>query len=191
MGRVLINLVNKVKKMKQIQFGKEENIVYDKVVNKVRAVILNKEGKALLVKYAGLYMLPGGRVDSGEQPLEALKREILEESGIEIDSSDAQEFLQIDSYRKKYYSREHNELINRITHTKIYFVETNQDINEQKKKLTQSEIEENHKISFENLSVIPYLVQTNQNDNSKKTEFDREILTAFKEFTIYREQISK
>lgn len=177
--------------MKQIQFGKEENIVYDKVVNKVRAVILNKEGKALLVKYAGLYMLPGGRVDSGEQPLEALKREILEESGIEIDISDAQEFLQIDSYSKKYYSREHNELINRITHTKIYFVETNQDINEQKKKLTQSEIEENHKISFENLSVIPYLVQMNKTDNNKKIEFDREILTILKEFSMYREQISE
>ena len=82
--------------MKQIQFGKEENIVYDKVVNKVRAVILNKEGKALLVKYAGLYMLPGGRVDSGEQPLEALKRERLADSGIEIEISDAQEVLQID-----------------------------------------------------------------------------------------------
>lgn len=177
--------------MKQVEFGKDEDIIYDKVVNKVRAVMLNKQGKALLVNYAGLYMLPGGRVDSGESSLEALKREILEESGIEIDISDAKEFLQIDNYSKNYYSRKHNEPINRITHTKIYFVETNQNINEQKKKLTQSEIRQNHKISFENLSVIPYLVQTNQTDNVKKSEFDREILTTLKEFSIYREQISE
>lgn len=177
--------------MKKIQFGRDENVAYDKVIDKVRAVVLNKQGKALLVNYAGLYMLPGGRVDNNEGLLEALKREILEESGIEIDISSAKEFLQIDNYSKNYYSRKYNEPINRITHTKIYFVETDQDINEQKKKLTQSEIQENHRISFENLSVIPYLVQTNQTDNIKKIEFDREILTALKEFAIYKEQINE
>ena len=65
--------------MKKIQYGKDEKTVYNNEVNKVRAIVLNKNGRALIVKYAGLYMLPGGRVDNGEQPLEALKREILEE----------------------------------------------------------------------------------------------------------------
>ena len=65
--------------MKKIQYGKDEKTVYNNEVNKVRAIVLNKNGRALIVKYAGLYMLPGGRVDNGEQPLEAFKREILEE----------------------------------------------------------------------------------------------------------------
>lgn len=172
--------------MKKIQYGKDEKTVYNNEVNKVRAIVLNQNGRALIVKYAGLYMLPGGRVDNGEQPLEALKREILEESGIEININEVKEFLQIDSYNEKYYSRKYKELISRVTHTKIYFAETDQDINEQKKKLTPSEIEKNHRISFENLSIIPYLVQTNQSDNIKKIEFDREILTALKEFAIHR-----
>lgn len=172
--------------MKKIQYGKDENVIYNNEVNKVRAIILNQNGRALLVKYAGLYMLPGGKIDNEEQPLEALKREILEEAGIEIDVNEVKEFLQIDSYNEKYYSREYKELVSRVTHTKIYFVETDQDINEQKKKLTPSEVEKDHRISFENLSVIQYLVQTNQSDNIKKNEFDREIFTALKEFAIYR-----
>lgn len=172
--------------MKKIQYGKDEKVIYNNEVNKVRAIILNQNGRALLVKYAGLYMLPGGKIDNEEQPLEALKREILEEAGIEIDVNEVKEFLQIDSYNEKYYSREYKELVSRVTHTKIYFVETDQDINEQKKKLTPSEVEKDHRIGFENLSVIPYLVQTNQSDNIKKNEFDREILTALKEFAIYR-----
>lgn len=172
--------------MKKIQYGKDEKVIYNNEVNKVRAIILNQNGRALLVKYAGLYMLPGGKIDNEEQPLEALKREILEEAGIEIDVNEVKEFLQIDSYNEKYYSREYKELVSRVTHTKIYFVETDQDINEQKKKLTPSEAEKDHRIGFENLSVIPYLVQTNQSENIKKNEFDREILTALKEFAIYR-----
>ena len=177
--------------MKKIQYGKDEKVIYNNEVNKVRAIILNQNGRALLVKYAGLYMLPGGKIDNEEQPLEALKREILEEAGIEIDVNEVKEFLQIDSYNEKYYSRKYKELISRVTHTKIYFVETDQDINEQKKKLTPSEVEKNHKIRFENLSVIPCLVQTNQSDNIKKVEFDREILTALKEFCIYRNTENK
>ena len=81
--------------------------------------------------------------------------------------------------------------INRITHTKIYFIKTDQDINEQKKKLTQSEIQENHQIRFENLSVIQYLVETNQTDNIKNSDFKREMPTTLREFAIYREQINQ
>ena len=42
--------------MKQLMFDYKENIEYQKVKDKVRAVILNNDGRALLVKYAGLYM---------------------------------------------------------------------------------------------------------------------------------------
>ena len=70
--------------MKQLMFDYKENIEYQKVKDKVRAVILNNDGRALLVKYAGLYMLPGGKIDENETEKEALRREILEETGIDI-----------------------------------------------------------------------------------------------------------
>lgn len=74
--------------MRKIDFNDNELNVnqIDKIVRKVRAFVINSQSnKVLLVNYAGLYMLPGGSIENEETKLEALKREILEESGIEID----------------------------------------------------------------------------------------------------------
>ena len=55
------------------------------------AGLLIKDGKVLVIKrarneryLAGMYELPGGKVDFGEQPNDALKREFLEETGLTI-----------------------------------------------------------------------------------------------------------
>jgi ADP-ribose pyrophosphatase YjhB (NUDIX family) len=52
----------------------------------IRAVVLNDEGALLLVKEKedGLWTLPGGWVDVGESPSEAVEREVREESGYEV-----------------------------------------------------------------------------------------------------------
>lgn len=177
--------------MKTIKFNYNKDVVYDRTVNKVRAIVLNKEGKALIEKYAGLYMLPGGSIDDGETELMALKREIQEESGIDIDIETAEKFLQINSFDENYYDRKEKRNINRNTNTAFYFVETDKEIDFNKRQLTQSEKENGHIIKFENLSKIPYLVQTNETDNKKREQFDREILTVLKEFVIYREEMQK
>ena len=53
------------------------------------AIILNKEGKVLLLKHyfrAGSgWGIPGGFMTSGEQPIETLRRELQEEIGLELD----------------------------------------------------------------------------------------------------------
>lgn len=174
--------------MKKIKFDYDKNISYETQVNKVRAVIINDKGKCLLVRYAGLYMLPGGRVDEGETELEALKREILEESGIEINVDNLEPYLEIEEYNKNYYTRKQNREINRITNTKFYLVYTDQDVNNDKKRLTESEKIKGHSVEFQNLSIIKYLVETSKTDNNKKSRFDREILTALKEFQIFKEE---
>jgi 8-oxo-dGTP diphosphatase len=54
----------------------------------VFAAIFDDAGRILCVRtnYAAKsWSTPGGRVESGESPLEALKREVLEESGLEIE----------------------------------------------------------------------------------------------------------
>lgn len=50
-------------------------------------VVVNGEGKILLVKnsYRGIWEYPGGQVEAGEHLIEALQREIREESGIEVE----------------------------------------------------------------------------------------------------------
>ena len=52
----------------------------------VGGVVVNDDGRILLVKniYRGIWEYPGGQVEVGENLIEALQREIREESGIEV-----------------------------------------------------------------------------------------------------------
>lgn len=56
------------------------------------AIIVNKEGKILGIKlktdpYAGRICIPGGGINPGELSFDTIKREIKEETGIEIKSN--------------------------------------------------------------------------------------------------------
>ncbi len=63
-----------------------------------KAVLVNEQGKILLLKsstpdkYGSAWDLPGGQMELGEEPLEALAREVKEEIGLAIDVSRAQLF---------------------------------------------------------------------------------------------------
>ena len=53
----------------------------------VGALIVNKEGKILLVKshkWFDKYTLPGGHIEVGETMIEAVKREVKEEVGLDV-----------------------------------------------------------------------------------------------------------
>ena len=59
------------------------------VVPCVGAVVQDAEGRLLLIRRGrepgrGLWSLPGGRVEPGETPAEAVEREVQEETGLEV-----------------------------------------------------------------------------------------------------------
>ena len=126
--------------MKQIDFNETKltDTEIDKVVRKVRALVINNKTKQmLLVHYAGLYMLPGGSIDNGETEVEALRRELLEEAGIEVESHQTVPYLLINSYDRNYFDRKSGN-INRLTQTTFFVVSTNQNIDETKKSLQKA-----------------------------------------------------
>lgn len=60
------------------------------VVTSVVAVIIDEEGRVLLTRrsippFKDQWVMPGGKIDLGEPILEALKREVHEEVGLEIE----------------------------------------------------------------------------------------------------------
>ena len=66
-----------------------EFIAYANPVPAACAICVDGDGRVLLARRAsepsqGLWDLPGGFVDEGEEPLETLKRELAEETGLEI-----------------------------------------------------------------------------------------------------------
>lgn len=61
------------------------------------AIIKNTEGLILILKHStGNWLLPGGKINSGENSMDGLKREIKEETGIE--GFEINKILDIDSW---------------------------------------------------------------------------------------------
>lgn len=62
-----------------------------KTIRIAAALLLDPQGRTLLVRKRGTqaFMQPGGKIETDEQPLSALARELLEELGLSIDPEDA------------------------------------------------------------------------------------------------------
>ena len=79
---------------------KIEDLDYE--VIRVKVVLINEDGNIILVHNNNTYQFPGGHVEDGEDMIEAVKREIREETGITIKELDGP-FMQIVTYDKNYF----------------------------------------------------------------------------------------
>lgn len=67
------------------------SLFMSKTIRIAAALLIEPNGQTLLVRKRGTqaFMQPGGKIDAGEQPAEALARELHEELGLIIEPSDA------------------------------------------------------------------------------------------------------
>lgn len=88
------------------QRGSQEQVYPEPTVG---ALIVNKEGKILLAKshkWFDKYTLPGGHIELGETMEDAVKREVKEEVGLEVE---VVEFLAMQEaiYAKEFHKQRH------------------------------------------------------------------------------------
>lgn len=62
-------------------------------------ILKNKDGKALILKHnTGNWLLPGGKINKGENSLEGLKRELKEETG--TDQFEIEKIVDMDTWEE-------------------------------------------------------------------------------------------
>jgi 8-oxo-dGTP pyrophosphatase MutT (NUDIX family) len=151
----------------------------DEFSSKVRAIIINKNNELLVCKYGETYLLPGGKIDDGEEQISALIRELHEETGTKYLESDFSFFMELNYYQKDYPKRDSDSIVNRLLNTYYYKCEY-REINLDKQILSDKEIKSNFKLEFINLKEIENIIENNINDNPRNIFFQNELLNVIK-----------
>ena len=71
--------------------------------NKVRAIIENNNGEIIISTEGGKVIFPGGKVDKDEDLNTAIKRELLEETGIKFETQELKKVLELETFYEDFY----------------------------------------------------------------------------------------
>ena len=173
-------IIRKGDKMKRIIIN-EENIDInnvDETIIRVKALMINEKEELLVVHNNYTYQFPGGHLEDNESLIETLKREVLEETGIEIsDKEIGRSFYKVTYLNKDYPVKG----TNRKSEIYYYVVNTNKEVDLSKVKLTENEIKNNYRV--EKIPLLSSVDIISKNNNDKVIE--RDMIDAIEEY-LYR-----
>lgn len=136
----------------------------DEITVRARGLIINSSNEILMCYSNGLshYEFPGGHLEKNETIMDGLKREILEETGIEIDDLEIIPLMTIKYYCKNY----HNSLKNRLAEINYLIIKTDKTYDNNKTSFTEAEIKENYECRYIKIDRLKDLLI----DNKKTTK---------------------
>ena len=109
-----------------INKGKLKDDEITEVLDKARIVLRNDDGEFILSHFERVYFLPGGKVEVTETPVDAVKRELLEETNIHIMLDDISPFVLVKNYLRDYESSD-GTIVNRLVNTYYFTGFTSKD----------------------------------------------------------------
>ena len=145
----------------------------DEVKIKSRAIITDNEGKVLIANYGGVYLLPGGSIDEGENPNDTIIRELSEETGLEFQQLEP--FAKIRHFQSRYPTRE-GRIIDRLLIT-YYYIDSEKDAIKHDRKLTEKEIKDGFELKYCSIEEIERLLKQNETQNPRNKYFNKETKT--------------
>lgn len=109
-----------------INKGKLKPDEITEVLDKSRIVLRNDNNEFILSHFERVYFLPGGKIELNETPVEAVKREVKEETNIDILLDDIEPFVLVKNYLRDYESKD-GSIVNRLINTYYFTGFTSKD----------------------------------------------------------------
>lgn len=150
----------------------------DEIKMKSRAIITDNEGKILIGNYGGVYLFPGGSIDTGENPNDTILRELREEAGLEFQQLEP--FAKIRYFQNSYPTRE-GRTIDRLLIT-YYYIGREKDAIKHNRKLTEKEIKDGFELKYYSVEEIERMLKQNQTENPRNEYFNKEIRTVIEHY---------
>jgi len=146
----------------------------DESNTKVRALLVNEYNQLLIANYGGVYLLPGGSIEKDESIIEAIVRELKEETGQDYVQAEFS-YLSYVKYFQKNYPKRNGTFQNRLVKTH-YFVANYKGFSELNQMLSEKERKANFTLELISLDEIEKIVSDNQCTNPRNVFFQRELL---------------
>lgn len=166
--------------MKEIIYnndGLTENDITETVI-RTKALIINDD-KIILGNENSIYQFPGGHLDDGESLKDCLKREILEETGIDIEICEIKKpFMKVTFLNKDWPEQGKN----RKSEIYYYAIITDKSPNLEKINLTEHEKENNFKLEKVLINDAIKVIKENIPNNKKNEVIAPDMIIAIEEF---------
>ena len=141
--------------------------------------MINETNQILIANYAGVILLPGGKVDKNETIYKAIIRELSEELGQTYNPEELTFLTTVNHYQKLYPKTDgtqKNRLV--VTH---YFLGNYKQISQEYQRLTEKEKNAKFTLQLISLENLENLLLSNTNQNPRNEYFQRELLIVLKQ----------
>lgn len=153
---------------------KDEEI--NEIVKRVKVILINDNNEVLMGYSNNEYQLPGGHVEDNESLIEALNREIKEETGIKLNIKKLNPIIVSNGYYKDWPTVGNN----RKVEIYYYEIKTNKKPNLNNTKYTINEIKGNYKLEYIPFDNIENVLIENNKIYEDKHGITKEMINIFK-----------